>query len=197
MNRTSEFYNKPSGMSAYPLYGRSFYSAPSGMAGGYIIYGGYRRQRGAGMFGSFRNYIAPAGKHIVSGLGKATLDAIGKTAMDGVKQASKSDIVRDIAKKAGETGAQVLSGVALDALQGKNVGESVQRRSKEMLMNKLNSLGAPLRRPPAKKAKKKLKQRKRRALSSSPPQKQGPPPAKKRRQQRSISRAALNRKELF
>ena len=175
-------------MSSYPLYGHSFYSAPSNMAGGYIIYGGYRRQRqqGAGMFGSFRKYMVPVGRNLLSGAKTA-----GRHLVSGVKAAARNKTVRKIAKKAAKTGAEVLTGATVDALQGRNVGESLKRRAQEALLNEIG--GGP---PPAKKAKKKLKQRKRRLPQSFTSQSQGPPAAKKRRQ-RLISRAALNRRELF
>ena len=171
----------------------NFYSSPSNMAGGYVVYSGYRRQRGAGVFGSIRRYMAPIGKQAWSGLKTA-----GTHAARGVKRLAKTKLVQDIAKKAAETGAEVLSGVAVDALQGRNVGESIKSRGRDVLLNKLTGGPAPPPPPPqaakSRKWKKKLKQKKRSAASSTNFLQQAPP-AKKRR--RVLSRAALNRKQLF
>lgn len=172
----------------------NFYSAPSTMAGGYTVYGGYRRQRGAGVFGSFRKYMAPIGRQALSGM-----KTVGKHAARGVKKLAKNKLVQNIAKKAAETGAEVLTGVAVDALQGRNVGESLKSRGREVLMNKLTGdAHDPAPSPPRRKSRKstkKLKQKKRSASANS--FKQGPPPPPTKKRRRVLSRAALNRKQLF
>ena len=158
-----------------------FYSAPSNMAGGYIVYKGSRRQRGAGIFGSFRKFLVPAGRQ----------------ALSGIKKLASNKTVQNIAKKAAETGAEVLTGVAVDALQGRNIGESFKERGQQAAMNALagtSSSPLPRRRRRHKQVKKKLKQTRKRLPSSKQLAGQGGPPTKKRR---TISRAALNRKQLF
>lgn len=172
----------------------NFYTAPSGMAGGYIVYGGYRRQRGAGVLGSFRKYLAP----------------VGKQALLGMKAIAKNKTVRKIAKKAAAKGVEVLAGVAVDALQGRNIGESLKERSREVALRSLT--GGPANeattttttpvvnnkrtrkrsRSRSRKPVKSLKQRKRVAFTTSSHRL---PPAKKRRP--SLSRAALNSRDLF
>ena len=163
----------------------NFYSAPSSMTGGYIVYGGYRRQRGAGLFGSFRNFMAP----------------IGKQALSGVKAIARNKAVQDIAKKAAMKGAEVLTGVAVDALQGQNIGDSLKNRSRQAALETLTGQSStPIhnrgRKRKAAKSKnrqvKRFKQKKRMGPAKTI---LNTPPAKKRRT--SLSRAALNRKKLF
>lgn len=170
----------------------NFYAAPSHMAGGFIVYGGYRRQRGAGVFGSFRKFMAP----------------IGRQALSGVKAIARNKTVQDIAKKAAQKGAEVLTGVAVDALQGRDIGQSFKERSRNAALTALT--GEPVTTTgPAKRAAsssihrqsrkrkaqsaKKLKQKKNRILPAKVLLKE--PPAKRRRI--ALSRAALNRKQLF
>ena len=152
-----------------------FYSAPSNMAGGYIVYKGSRRQRGAGIFGSFRKFLVPAGRQ----------------ALSGIKKLASNKTVQNIAKKAAETGAEVLTNVAVDALQGRNIGESFKERGQQAAMNALAGKSAPVARQ---RMKKKFKQKRKRLPASKQLAGQGGPPTKKRR---TISRAALNRKQLF
>lgn len=73
------------------------------------------------MFGSFRNYLAP----------------IGRQALSDEKKLASNKTVSKIAQKAAETGAEVLTGVAVDALKGRNVGESFRERRPETLVKKL------------------------------------------------------------
>ena len=155
----------------------AFYTAPSYMAGGYTVYGGYRRQRGAGMFGSFRKMMAP----------------IGRQAFRGLKTIAKNKTVRQIAKQAAQKSAEVLSGVAVDALQGRNVGDSFKERARNAALESLgvNPPDEYAKPAPRKRAVRKLKQKKR----SAPVKTIVQPPIKKRR--RTQSRAALNRKNLF
>ena len=99
----------------------NFYSIPSNQVGGYIVYGSQRRQRGAGVFGSFRKFMAP----------------VGKQALAGVKSIAKNKTVQEIAKKAAAKSAEVLTGVAVDALQGRNVHESFKERSRTAALEAL------------------------------------------------------------
>ena len=183
----------------------NFYAAPSHMTGGtFTVYGGYRRQRGAGILGSFRQYMAP----------------IGRQALSGIKQIARNKTVQNIAKQAAAKGAEVLAGVAVDALQGRNIGDSLKQRSRDVALRTL--VGEPMPTaipdkptvssvtrnnrkrkaksnskrkppppppPPRKRQVKQLKQRKRQAVRIKAPI------AKKRR--RTLSRAALNREDLF
>lgn len=144
----------------------NFYTAPSYMTGGYTVYGGYRRQRGGGFFSSFRTMMAPVGKQMFKGM----------------KSIAGNKTVQKIAKKVAAKGAEVAAGVAIDALQGRNIGDSIKERSREAALEAITG-------PPQTGRKRKLKQKKR-SSSSSKPQ----PPAKKRRSQ---SRSAFNRRELF
>ena len=126
-----------------------FYSTPSNQVGGLRVYGGYRRQRGAGVFGSMRSFMAP----------------IGRQALRGVKAIAKNKTVRNIAKKAAQKSAEVLTGVAVDALQGRDIGESFKERSRtatlEALTGQSPSGGPPTRRKRKQKRRKSLKQSKR------------------------------------
>ena len=130
----------------------NFYSVPSNQAGGYIVYGGYRRQRGAGAFGSFRKFLAPAASQ----------------AFQTVKNFAKSRQGQNLGKKIISKGVSTLGTVAADALQGRNVGEAIKERSKEAALQTLIGGEKP------KRKRKNLKQKKR-----SPPSQA--PPAKKRR----------------
>ena len=146
----------------------NFYTAPSYMTGGYAVYGGYRRQRGGGIFGSFRTMMAPMGRQMVKGM----------------KSMAANKTVRKIAKKVAEKGAEVAAGVALDALHGRNIGESIKERSRDAALQAITGPSQPS----PQRRKRKLKQKKR--SSSSKPQ---PPPRKRRRQYRSAAR----QRELF
>lgn len=161
----------------------SFYSAPSIMSGGFTVYGGYRRQRGGGLFGSFRKFMAP----------------MGRQALSGIKSLARNKTVRDLAKKAAEKSAEVLAGVAVDALQGRNIGEAIKERGRQAALNTI--MGGPETSNPPRKRKaakskgkrgQKLKQRKR--LGSAKVVLQGPPRKKRRR---ALSQAASNRNSLF
>ena len=100
----------------------NFYAAPSVMSGaGFTVYGGYRRQRGAGIFGSFRKYMAP----------------IGRQALSGMKTVAANKSVQNMAKQAAAKGAEVLTGVAIDAIHGRNVGDSFQQRGREVALRAL------------------------------------------------------------
>ena len=151
----------------------AFYTAPSYMSGGYTVYGGSRRQRGGGMFGSFRKMMAP----------------IGRQALTGLKSLARNKTVQRMAKQAAEKSAEVLVGVAADAIQGRNAGESFKERAQNAALEALGVTHSE-NQVPRKRRVRKLKQKKRTARKAIVE-----PPAKKRRQ--AYSRAALNRKHLF
>ena len=119
----------------------NFYSAPSAMVGGYIVYGGYRRQRGAGFnFGSIRNQLASAGRFAGNQLASAGKFA-GRHALQGIKSVARNKVAQNIAKNVAKTaavkGAEVLTGVAVDALQGRDAGESFREHSKQVAIDTL------------------------------------------------------------
>ena len=93
-----------------------FYARPSYMNGGaFTIYSGSRRQKGGGILGSIRNALMPA----------------GRTAMKALKSLARNKTVRGLAKQAVKRGTQVLTNVAVDALQGQDIGQSFKRHGKE------------------------------------------------------------------
>jgi hypothetical protein len=112
------------------------------------------------------------------------LAPIGRQALQGMKSIANNKTVRHLAKEAAKRGTEVLAGVAVDALQGRNVGEALTERSREMALRALTGEGNK----PVKKRKQFKQSRKRPKKNHSQP-----PPNKRRR----LSRAALNRKSLF
>lgn len=156
-----------------------FYARPTFMSGGnYQVYAGGPFQRGGGILSSMRSYLAP----------------IGSKALQGIKAMARNKTVQSIAKKAAERGAEVLTGVAVDALQGRDIGNSLKERSRQMALNTLtgNSSNAS----PQPRRRKKLKQKKSRKRLPSTKRIASAPLAKKNRT-KSLSRASLNRSELF
>lgn len=158
----------------------TFYAAPTYMSGGaFTIYSGARRQKGGGFLGSLRKVISPVGRNMVKGL----------------KTIARNKTVRDIAKVAARKGAEVLTNVAVDALQGQHIGQSLGRRTKqaalETLTGNASNEPAPKRRKVTVKSSyintsQKLKQKKRIGRKKQLTR------GKKR-----LSRAELNRKQLF
>ena len=160
----------------------AFYANPSYMSGGsFTIYSGSRRQRGGGFLGSMRNIMAPVGRNVLRGL----------------KTAASNKTVQKIAKAAARKGTEVLAGVAVDALQGRDIRESINSRAKQAALEALtgNSEPAPKRRKVSIKSQpkssyvnteKKLKQKSRLAKV-----------VKSSRRKKRLSRAELNRKDLF
>lgn len=171
--------------------GGPFYSTPSYMSGGGIIYKGSRpRFRGGSFFGSLRTSLAP----------------IGRQALQGMKNLAKNETVRNMAKAAAKRGAELLTTVAVDALQGRNAAESFKERSKELALRTLT--GADNHPPPAKKRRSNKTKKAKKVLSapsSSSPKalKQSRKRGKKQSRKlpatkkRKLSRASLNRKNLF
>lgn len=185
----------------------NFYALPSSMTGGFNfpVYSGKRRQKGGKLFGSFRNFMAPIGKHV----------------LQGVKSVARNKIVQNVAKGLAKRGTEVLASVAVDALQGKNVGEAFKERTREAALSALT--GSPSAQeprvdhqsqsiqsvaPPARNLKQrrqptqyippaavKVLQTKRPASRSSSIKRYQP--KRKKRRRGTLSRAALNREELF
>ena len=148
----------------------NFYAAPSYMSGGsFTIYSGSRRQRGGGFLGSMKRYMAP----------------IGRTAFKGMKSLARNKVVRNLAKQAAQKGTEVLAGAAVDALQGRNLGEALRERGREVALKSLT--GGP---PQRSSSKRKLKQRKKRKLSVASTKLTSTKPKVKRRRK-------SKRKELF
>jgi flavin-dependent dehydrogenase len=112
------------------------------------------------------------------------LAPIGRQALQGMKSIASNKTVRHLAKEAAKRGTEVLAGVAVDALQGRNVGEALKERSREMALRAITGEGNKQ----VKKRKKQFKQSRKRPTKSH-----SQPPNKRRR----LSRAALNRKSLF
>ena len=159
----------------------TFYSAPTYMSGGaFTIYSGSRRQKGGGFLGSMRKMISPVGRNMLKGM----------------KAIARNKTVRDMAKVAARKGAEVLTNVAVDALQGQHIGQSLGRRAKQAALESLtgnipSDEPAPKRRRVAVNSSyvntsKKLKQKK--SLRGK---------KKLTRGKKRLSRAELNRKELF
>lgn len=174
----------------------AFYSRPTYMTGGVLpVYSGRRRFRGGGIFSSIRTALAP----------------IGRQVLQGVKTIAKNSTVRNFAKEVGKRGTQVLANVAVDALQGRNVGEAFKERSRQAALTALTGEDlepmdvsepiAPVYEPTVKssqsssRAKKQvfaLKQNKR-----TPSIQAVRKAALTKRKAKRLSRAALNRKDLF
>ena len=109
-----------------------FYSKPTFATGGmYHVYNSSRPQNGSGVLGSVASFLTPMGKLAMRGL------------------SSK------IGKKVAAKGAEVLTGVAVDALRGQRVGESMKKRSRDAALEALTSSYTK----PAKKLKQKQKKK--------------------------------------
>jgi len=152
----------------------NFYSAPTYMSGGaFTIYSGSRRQMGGGFLGSLRSAMAPMGRNILKGF----------------KSLARNKTVQDIAKTAAQKGAEVLTGVAVDALQGQNIGQSLEARSKRAALEALIGNKEPV----AKRRKVTIKSEKSKKVFK---QKNGIK-RKNKSSKGKLSRAELNRRELF
>lgn len=116
-----------------------FYAAPSNQSGGFIVYQGARRQRGAGSFGSFRRFMAPVGRQALQGI-----KTVGRQAVQGIKTVARNKTVQNIAKQAAAKGAEIATGVAVDALQGRNIGEALKERSRDVALRTLTGQPAPM-----------------------------------------------------
>jgi len=158
----------------------NFYSMPTYMSGGaFNIYAGARRQFGGGFFSSLRTSLAPVGKNMLKGM----------------KSLAKNKTFQDIAKTAAQKGAEVLTGVAVDALQGQHIGRSLEERSKRAALEAL--IGNNDSPPPTKRKKIQI-----RPQNSTRKRVQGlkqktPLKGKSKKARKRLSRATLNRQQLF
>ncbi|MEL7307315.1 MAG: hypothetical protein AAGK05_05200 [Pseudomonadota bacterium] len=156
-----------------------FYARPTFMSGGnYRVYAGGPFQRGGGILSSIRSYLAP----------------MGSKALQGIKTIARNKTVQNIARKAAEKGAEVLTSVAVDALQGHDVGNSFKERSRQMALNTLTGNSSNASYQPTR--RKKLKQKRGKKRLPSTKRIASEPLAKKNRV-RPLSRAKLNRSQLF
>lgn len=163
----------------------SFYANPSYMNGGsFTIYSGSRRQRGGGFLGSLRSVMKPVGQNIIK----------------GVKAIARNKAVQDIAKAAAQTGTQLLANVAVDALHGQDIRDSFSNRGKQAALNILTGDNDS---PPSKKRKMIVNNNSSYVNTQEAPsrklkQKKGKTIVRKNyRRQKRLSRAELNRKDLF
>lgn len=210
----------------------AFYAEPSYMYGGgaYTVYTGQRRQYGGSLLGSIKRHFAPiqavkrigvpASRAVARGVrGAASVARRGlrtaanvagrgirtasRAAVKGVKTASRNELLRSAAQKALEQGVMIGTNVAVDALQGRNVGESIKQRSAERALNVLT--GADDEPPPRGNPPSVLRGRKRlRSYNLKQTPSNGAtyttsdvPAAKRRRRIRAYSRARRNRLQLF
>ena len=159
----------------------SFYTGPSYMNGGaFTIYSGSRRQRGGGFMGSIRSMMAPVGRNVLKGM----------------KSIAKNKAIQKVAKVAAQKGAEILTGVAVDALQGQNIGDSFGARTRQVALNTLTG-NASANEPRPKKRKVTVKAA---YINSNKKLKQKKVSVRKKkltRGKKRLSRAELNRKELF
>ena len=100
----------------------NFYAGTSNTTRGYLpIYAGRRRHRESGFFSSARKFLAP----------------IGRSMFSGVKSLAGNKAFQNIVKKALQKGVEVAANVTVDALQGRNVDESIRDHSKQAALNAL------------------------------------------------------------
>ena len=191
-----------------------FYSQPSYMHGGgplYSIYTGTRRQRGGSFFGSMRKYVAPMGRTAIHGFKTAArttargVRAAGRLTARGIKAAAKNKVVQNVAQKALEQGVMLGTNVAVDALQGRNVGDSLKRHSTQQALDVLT--GSSTTTPTAAESSPRRRRGRKRTMTSRKLKQNGTtravnfataeaPPAKRRRR-RTLSRADRYRNQLF
>ena len=159
----------------------AFYSTPTYMSGGaFTIYSGTRRQKGGGFFGSIRKVISPVGRNMLK----------------GIKTIARNKTVQDIAKVAARKGAEVLTNVAVDALQGQHIGRSLGQRTKQAALETLTGNTSSI--EPAPKRRKVTVKSAYINTSTKLKQKKGLKRKKKiTRGKKRLSRAELNRKQLF
>ena len=191
----------------------NFYAQPTYMHGGgvYTIYSGTRRQLGGSFFGNVKRYMAPIGQTAMRGFKTAArvttqgVKAAGRLTAKGIKAAAKNKVVQDIAKKALEQGVAIGTNVAVDALQGRNVGDALKVRAKEQALQALTGTPAPndesqILLPPPRRGRKRVRIARRKLKQNTSPKidiksSTKSPPAKRRR--KTLSRARLNRDQLF
>ena len=148
---------------------QQFYSSPSYMSGGnYVVYTGARRQRGGSLFSSFKSSLAPLGKGLARGARFAGSQMLrgakfaGKNLLSGVKQAAKNEMVRKIAKQAAQKGTEIAVSATVEALQGRNFGEALKEKGREVALDTLTGQNSDDKVMPqgSRKRKRKLKQSK-------------------------------------
>ena len=176
----------------------------------YTIYSGSRRQRGGSFFGSMRKYVAPIGRTAVQGFKTAArttargIRAAGRLTAKGIRAAARNKVVQNVAQKALEQGVALGTNVAVDALQGRNVGDSLKRHSTQQALDMLTGSSTT---PAAAASTPRRRRGRKRAITSRKLKQNGTtsvvnfttaeaPPAKRRRR-RTLSRADRNRNQLF
>ena len=142
-------------------------------------------RKSASPFKRVKNTLTPS-----KGVQKKSSTPIKSSIIKGAKSVVNSKAFKAIGRKALEKGAEVAASVAVDALTGKHVGDSIKERSREVALRTLT--GQDLAPAPRVQLQRKLKQKKRPAPSSTIT---STPSAKRRRKAR--SRAARNRGQLF
>lgn len=164
---------------------RNFYSHPSYMNGGsYTIYSGSRRQqKGGGMLGSFKKLVVPFGRRAMTTMKKVVVP-LGRQVLKGAKNLAKNKTAQKIAMEVAKQGTKMLGEVVSDAMNGENVGTSLKNRGKAAA---LEFIADESKEP--KKVSKNLRQTKRPAPKSIN--------ATRAKKYRRLSRAKLNRKNLF
>ena len=121
------------------------------------------------------------------------VQSIGKRLATGAKSMLKSKTMRQIGKKAFQTGAEIGTQVAIDALTGnRRVGDSITTHARQAALETLTGQRANGIKRPSVQVQRKLKQRKRVATFNFD---KSAPPGKRLRKAR--SRARLNRRQLF
>ena len=61
----------------------------------------------------------------------------GRQMMKGARYAAKNEAVREIANQALQKGTEIAATAAVDALQGRNFGSALKKRSREAALNAL------------------------------------------------------------
>ena len=185
---------------------RSFISGASGIrkrfvpikAAGSVIKRRITRKRLVPIKRSITRKAAPIKKSIAStatNIGKRVVSGtrtFGKHLASGVKSLAGSRTLQRMGRKALVKGAELGAQVAVDALTGRHVGDSITERSKETALEALTGERAKSIKRPSVHLQRKLKQRKRLAPFRSH---RSLPPGKRLRKAR--SRARLNRRQLF
>lgn len=118
--------------------------------------------------------------------------SFGKQLATGAKSLLASKTLRQIGKRALRTGAEIGTQVAVDALAGRHIGDSITTRTKEAALETLTGQRTSGMKRPSVQVRRKLKQRKRAATFNFD---KSAPPGKRLRKAR--SRARLNRMQLF
>lgn len=116
----------------------------------------------------------------------------GKHLARGAKTLLKNKTVRQIGKRALQTGAEIGTQIVADALSGRHTGDSITERARQAALGALTGQQSSGIKRPSVQVQHKLKQRKRAATLNFG---DSPPPGKRLR--KGQSRARLNRMQLF